>query len=88
MYFGGKNKEGVFGVTRRGRSIWCLGKEGADCALDKATADGAFPQRWGTFFADHQVTTGNEDDVHLLVHADLTGPLLLETTKLLLHREV
>lgn len=65
-----------------------LRQEGPDGALDKATADGTLAQRRGTLFADDQMAAGDEDDVHLLVHADFTCPLLLEAPELLLHRQV
>ena len=55
-----------------------LGEEGSDGALDQSSADGTFPQRGSTLLTDHQVTTRDEDNVHLLVHTHLTGPLLLQ----------
>ncbi|KAG9332536.1 hypothetical protein JZ751_014634 [Albula glossodonta] len=65
-------------------TVISLGHEGADTPTDDCAADGAVSQAGCTVCADHQVTTGDEDDGHQLVHADLAGALLLQLPQLLL----
>lgn len=65
-----------------------LWEEGPYGALDQASADRTLPQWRCAFFAHHQMSTGDEDDVDLFVHAHLTGALLLQAPQLLLHGEV
>lgn len=60
------------------------GHEGADAAPDDGPADGAVTQAGGAVATHHQVTAGDEDDGHQLVHAHLTGPLLLQLPQQLL----
>lgn len=61
-----------------------LGHESANAASDDGPADGAVTQAGGAVAAHHQVTTGDEDDGHQLVHAHLAGPLLLQLPQQLL----
>lgn len=65
-----------------------LGEEGTDSALNQAPTDGALAQRGGALLTHHQVSTGDEDDVDLLVHTHLTGSLFLQPSQLLLHGQV
>ncbi|KAG7228173.1 hypothetical protein INR49_013336, partial [Caranx melampygus] len=58
--------------------------ESTDTASDDSSADGAVTQAGSTVSTHHQVTTGDEDDGHQLVHANLTGPLLLQLPQQLL----
>jgi len=74
-------------VRLRAAGSW-LREEGADRAFDQASADRALPQRRGALLAHHQVSTGDEDDVHFFIHAHLAGTLLLQAPQLLLHGEV
>lgn len=60
------------------------GHEGADAASDDGPADGAVAQAGGAVATHHQVTTGDEYDWHQLIHADFTGPLLLQLPQQLL----
>lgn len=62
-----------------------LRQEGANGAFHDASADGTFAQRWGTLLANHQVSTGNKNDVDLLIHANFASALLLESPQLLFH---
>lgn len=65
-----------------------LGHEGTNAAPDDGSADGAVPQAGSTITTHHQVTAGDEDDGHQLVHAHLTGPLLLQLPEQLLWTRV
>lgn len=76
---------------RQRKKIYCgnfrwsaSGHEGTDAASDDGPADGAVAQAGGTVATHHQVTAGDEDDGHQLVHAHLTGPLLLQLPQQLL----
>lgn len=60
------------------------GHEGTDAASDDRPADGAVAQAGGALAAHHQVTAGDEYNGHQLVHADFTGPLLLQLPQQLL----
>lgn len=65
--------------------LWSAsGHEGADAASDDGPADGAVAQAGGAVATHHQVTAGDEYDGHQLVHADFTGPLLLQLPQQLL----
>lgn len=65
--------------------LWSAsGHEGADAASDDGPADGAVAQAGGAVATHHQVTAGDEYDRHQLVHADFTGPLLLQLPQQLL----
>lgn len=61
-----------------------LRHESANAASNDGPADGAVTQAGGTVSAHDQVTTGDEDDGHQLVHAHLTGPFFLQLPKQLL----
>lgn len=60
------------------------GHESADAASDDGPADGAVAQAGGAVPTHYQVTAGDEYDGHQLVHADFTGPLLLQLPQQLL----
>lgn len=68
--------------------VWLVtaasGHEGPHAASDDGSTDGAVAQAGRAVAAHHQVTTGDEDDGHQLVHAHLAGPLLLQLPQQLL----
>lgn len=61
-----------------------LGHESANAASNDGPADGAVTQAGRTVSTHDQVTTGDEDNGHQLVHAHLTGPLFLQLPQQLL----
>lgn len=65
-----------------------LWQESSDCAFNQASADWALSQGWCALFTHHQVSTRDEDNVDFFIHAHFTSSLLLQTTQLLLHRQV
>lgn len=65
-----------------------LGHESANAASDDGPADGAVTQTGGAVATHHQVTTGDEDDGHQLVHAHFAGALLLQLPQQLLGARV
>lgn len=61
-----------------------LRHKSTNTASDDSSADGAVTQAGGTIATNHQVTAGDEDDGHQLVHADFTGSLFLQLPEQLL----
>lgn len=58
-----------------------LGIVGLDLLRDGGTADRTLVQGFWAFLTGDQVSTGNEDDVNVAVHADFTELLPLEFLK-------
>lgn len=55
-----------------------------NAASDDGSADGTVTQAGSAVATDHQVTTGDKNDGHQLVHAHFTGPLFLQLPEQLL----
>lgn len=84
----GLNILGWEGESRTVGLVLSSGHEGAHAPADDCAAYGAVAQAGCAVGADHQVTAGDEDDGHQLVHAHLAGAFLLQLPQLFLRAQV